>query len=221
MATLANPRELLRRAKYFSENYLNKEFDIFWSLASDNYLDSWYSKFTTLKGGGEWFAHGNSGIFATSTGIGQMQMDNVSYNPHEGLLIANELKLGGKKNPDQLLKYALLFRLLIERKFILANTRFVLLFIGTIEQKNNWLEVLNAEIKYCMASTKGTSKDALHPVGLYLAKQCEYVSTTWGYLQDFNEAYSRSLSIPTQQVEQKLISGFNDTLKSKYLLRPK
>ena len=29
---IASPREALRRAKFFSEDYLNKEFDIFWTL---------------------------------------------------------------------------------------------------------------------------------------------------------------------------------------------
>ena len=29
-SSIASPREALRRAKYFSEDYLNKEFDIFW-----------------------------------------------------------------------------------------------------------------------------------------------------------------------------------------------
>lgn len=39
--SMAAPREALRRAKYFSEDYLNKEFDIFWGSVSDSYLDTY------------------------------------------------------------------------------------------------------------------------------------------------------------------------------------
>ncbi len=104
---IATPREVLRRTKYFSEDYLNKEFDIFWGLASDLYLDQFYSQFTKISAGGRWFSHGNSGLFTYSTNITSMAMDNLSYNPDEKLLVANELKLGGRKNKDQILKYAL------------------------------------------------------------------------------------------------------------------
>jgi len=75
-SAIASPTEVLRRVKFFSEDYLNKEFDIFWSLVSDRYLDRFYKQFTSIKGGGAWATHGNGGIFATSTGIRAMQMDN-------------------------------------------------------------------------------------------------------------------------------------------------
>ena len=101
---IASSREALRRVKFFSENYLNKEFDIFWSLASDSYLDAFYSQFTKIVGGGSWFCRGNGGVFKKSTGLSEMQMDNLSYNPTEDLLVANELKLGSQKNRDQILK---------------------------------------------------------------------------------------------------------------------
>ena len=48
--TVASPREALRRAKFFSEDYLNKEFDIFMSLVSDRYLDEYYHQFTHIRG---------------------------------------------------------------------------------------------------------------------------------------------------------------------------
>ena len=83
-SAIASPREALRRAKYFSEDYLNKEFDVFWSLVADRYLDTFYEQFTRITGGGRWFRHGNSGLFETSTNIREMQMDNLSYNPIEG-----------------------------------------------------------------------------------------------------------------------------------------
>ena len=121
--SILSPREALRRAKYFSEDYLNKEFDIFWALASDAYLDTYYSQFIDLTTGGSWSVHGNSSRFRYSTDISEMQMDNLSYNPSQRLLVANELKLGSKKNPDQILKYALMHQRLLEMGYIDPKTR--------------------------------------------------------------------------------------------------
>lgn len=214
-SSVASPREALRRAKYFSENYLNKEFDIFWTLVSDKYLDTYYSQFTTLTGDGRWSTHGDSGLFACSTGITDMQMDNLSYNAKEQLIVANELKLGGKKNPDQILKYALMYRLLVERGFIPNGTRFLLLFIGDKLENSSWEKVIDAEISYCEGSSKTTSKLALQGEGINIARNAEYETTTWQDLANFNEKYVKTLELPTQQVEQKLIWGFNETLLAK------
>ena len=217
-ASIASPREALRRAKYFSEDYLNKEFDIFWGLVSDDYLDAYYRQFTSLTGGGRWFTHGNGGLFGCSTHIKEMQMDNLSYSPSERLLIANELKLGGKKNPDQILKYALMYKLLTERRFITTDTRFMLLFIGDRPEACEWDHVLKTEISHCEKSTKSTAKLALHPEVLRIAEVAEYATTTWQELVTFNENYMSSLNMPVQQVEHKLLWGFNETLTAKAFL---
>lgn len=213
-ASVANPREALRRAKFFSEEYLNKEWDIFLSLASDVYLDSFYRQFTSVTGGGSWAAHGNGGLFVNSTGIYEMRMDSLSYSEHEHLLVANELKLGGTKNPDQLLKYALMHRLLAERGFIVPGTRLVLLFIGDKPEMIDWEAELEREIAYCQKSTKSTSKAALAPEVLETARQVEYAATTWADIVAFNEKYLLGLD-PSQQVERKLLAGFNETLTQK------
>lgn len=214
-SSVASPREALRRAKYFSEDYLNKEFDIFWSLVSDSYLDEFYGQFTKLNGGGRWFSHGNSGLFACSTNIKAMQMDNLCYNPDEQLLVANELKLGGKKNPDQILKYALMYRLLSQRQFIRPGTRFILMFIGDRPENCDWNDLIDKEVAYCEKSRKSTAKLALHPEGVELAKGAEYASTTWNDLIAFNDKYISSLDASSQQVERKLLWGFNESVSAK------
>lgn len=218
-SSVASPRESLRRAKYFSESYLNKEFDIFWTLVSDKYLDAYYRQFIILTGDGRWSTHGDSGLFGCSTGITDMQMDNLSYNAGEKLLVANELKLGGKKNPDQILKYALMYRLLVERGFIPDGTRFLLLFIGDKPENSNWDEVIDAEISYCEQSSKSTSKRVLHKDGIDLARKSEYATTTWSDLIKFNQKYLSKLKLPNQQVEQKLLWGFNETLAAKAFVK--
>ena len=218
--SIATPREALRRAKYFSEDYLNKEFDIFWTLVSDIYLDRFYAQFTAINGGGAWATHGNSGIFAKSTGISEMQMDNLSYNDSERLLVANELKLGGRKNPDQILKYALMVRLLRERGFIHPEARFLLLFIGDKKDTaTDWNRLIEDELVFCRSSPKSTSAAVCQDSVLEIARTAEYASTTWGEMMSFNQTYMPTLDAVRQQVERKLLDGFNHTLASKQFMR--
>lgn len=218
-SSIASPREVLRRVKFFSEDYLNKEFDIFWGLVSDDYLDAYYQ--TVLQGsvsitpGGRWYSHGNSGLFAYSTGIKAMQMDNLSYSPDNNLLIANELKLGGKKNKDQILKYALMYRMLVEREFIKEGTQFVLLFIGDREEDPQWSVLIDDEIKYCTASTKETLERAVKPECVAIARAATCQSTTWRALYDFNQQYVLTCESRDRQVERKLLTGFNESLSVK------
>lgn len=213
---LVSPTEALRRARFFSENYLNKEFDIFWGLVSDAYLDSFYSRLFPLPAGGRWFSHGNSGLFASSTQISDMQMDNLSYNHDMKILVANELKLGGKKNPDQILKYALMHKQLIERGFVHPDTRLVLCFISKESENHDWDALIEEEIVYCQNSQKETAKRAIDCVGV--ARSIKFVSTSWMEILDFNLHYIRTLNPITQQVELKLINGFNQSLQEKRFL---
>jgi len=216
--SIASPREALRRSKFFSEDYLNKEFDIFWALASDTYLDEFYGRLTSIQGGGEWFSHGNSGLFAYSVQIDEMQMDNVSYNPGEKLLVANELKLGGQKNKDQMLKYAYMFNQLREKRFIAPDTRFVVLFIGDKREPISPERSISAEIDHCGRSLKSTHAKIVEQSCIDVALATEYYSLSWSDLISFNNFYKTSLELPTQQVEHKLITGFNETLHSKAFL---
>lgn len=218
-SSIASAREALRRAKYFSEDYLNKEFDIFWGLVSDAYLDEYYGQFFDFEPGGKWYCHGNSGLFAYSTDITDMAMDNLSYNPNCRLLVANELKLGGKKNKDQILKYALMHRLLLKKGFIAAGTHLVLFFIGDHPESPNWQELIDDELAYCRSSGKSTSRQASRPGCVKVAESATFVSTSWSALYDFNKEYALRLSPESQQVERKLLWGFNETLAAKAFFR--
>jgi hypothetical protein len=213
----------LRRAKYFSEEYLNREFDIFLSLASNRYLDSLFSQQTDIRGGGRWFSHGNSGLFSYSSDIDEMQIDNLTYNPEEQLLVGVELKLGGRKNPDQILKYCLLFRRLLDRQFVSPDARFCLLFIGDQlvggkEEQPDWADLIENEIAYCRKSPKSTGRKLVDVNVLDISKKCTFCCTTWQKVWDLNEAYAHGLDLPAQEVERKLIEGFNETLATKTFL---
>ncbi len=218
-SSIASPQEALRRAKYFSEDYLNKEFDIFWGLVSDRYLDSFYGQFTRLQQCGTWASHGNGGLFGCSTGIREMQMDNLSYNVQERILVANELKLGGRKNPDQILKYALMYRFLMEREFVDPESRFLVMFIGDRVEDYDWEALIDQEIEYCRRIDKSTSRLALNTEVIELARGAEYAGTTWRELLEFNERHMSELDPVQQQVEWKLHWGFNETLSAKAFMQ--
>ena len=216
VARVRNPREALRCAKYFSEDYLNKEFDIFWILVSDRYLDSFYGELLPLRKGGSWATHGNSGLFHSSTGIGRMQMDNLSYNRHEQLLGGNELKLGGKKNPDQVLKYAFMASELRRVGFIDQNDRFALVFIGDKEERDNWNETIDKELEHCAA--QDNKAFLLDSSVVETARNATYASTTWLELAAFNDRYLLMLA-DDMQVERKLLEGFNFSLRQKKFMQ--
>jgi hypothetical protein len=219
--TIASSREALRRTTFFSEAYLNEEFDVFWTLVSNKYLDAFYRQFTHVTGGGQWSTHGDSGLFQASTGIRNMEIDNLSYNETEALLVANELKLGGQKNPDQILKYTWMFKELRDKKLIVPQSRFLFLFISDVKQDRRWEDLIEAEVSYCKNNSKSTARAACQPDVIAAARSAEKASMTWIDVIKFNENYSAKLDSESQQVEIKLLSGFNDSLKAKAVMQGK
>ena len=213
-ASYCSPREALRRVRYFSEDYLNKEFDIFLSLCSDRYLNYVYSGIMQQPVTGNWSTHGNSGLFWASTELTKMQMDNLAYNESVPILIANELKLGSKKNPDQLLKYAYLYQHLLDREFFVSDTAYVVLFIGDKEQQINLKQDLDKEVAYCKKADK---KFLLSDSILEQASSLKVFSTTWMNLRNTNIKYLNTLD-DNYEVERKLIEGFNSSLEEKAFL---
>lgn len=214
-ASYCGPREALRRNRYFSEDYLNKEFDIFLGLSSDEYLDSLYGRFLDYPTGGRWATHGNSGLFEYSTLINKMMIDNLAYNDDRRILIANELKLGGKKNRDQLIKYSFMRLRLEDIGFIAPGTRFLLLFIGDRHVQFDLPSEIDKEIEYCR-TVKGAH--LLDERVVENARNMHVASMTWMELVSINDEYATGLD-PKRQVEEKLLSGFAATLRDKAFLQ--
>jgi hypothetical protein len=212
------PREALRRGKFFSEDYFNKEFDVFMSLCSDEYLDSFYRQFyPKIKGGHRWSTHGNSGLYSYSTGISEMSMDNLAYNDSECLLIANELKLGGKKNKDQLLKYAYMWRMLETKGFIKPGCHFVLLFISDKNDSYDKKRELEQEIFYCNEYEK-SKLIFTNDQNIKKAEEMTLACISWEGILRFNTEYLKTLG-HSQQVESKLLNGFNESIASKHFMQ--
>ena len=209
---ICNAREAVRRVKFFSEDYLNKEFDIFLSLCSDSYLNLFYGQFINFDESGSWSTHGNSGIFEYSTELNAMFMDNLSYNHEANILIANEIKLNGKKNADQILKYCLMYEYLSEIGFIDKDAKFLLLFIGGSVLKEDKQSLVDQEIVMCQSKPE-KYQHLLRPELLEVVTHLEVESITWQSLIEFNNHYLNDNEIC--QVEQKLLQGFNQSLESK------
>jgi hypothetical protein len=209
---ICNAREAVRRLVYFSEDYLNKEFDIFLSLASDNYMDSLYSQFTQFNKGGEWSTHGNSNLFTFSTELFEMGMDNLAYNHTQKVLIANELKLNGGKNKDQILKYAFMLKSLIAKQFVDENTRLVLIFISGKHEKYEKTMLIDEEINFCQKNERKFHQLLREDV-IDIAREMEIYNMSWRDIMEFNKQYMNDNKLC--QVEQKLLKGFNESLSKK------
>jgi len=186
---------------------------------SDKYLDAFYQQFTRIGGGGQWATHGDSRLFQASTGVRNMEIDNLSYNETEALLVANEFKLAAKKNEDQILKYAWMFKKLRDKRFIAAESRFLLLFVVVTKEDIDWEAEIQRELASCENSSKRTARAACEPDVIAIAKSAEIKSTTWSDLMKFNEKYSAELDPETEQVEIKLLWGFNESLKGKAVMQ--
>lgn len=210
-------REALRRNRFFSEDFLNAEFNIFLSLCSDNYLNKLYENYIDLNNNGNWSTHGNGNMFQHSSGINnKMQMDNLAYNGTENILVANELKLGGKKNKDQILKYCFMYSTLEKNGLIQKDAEFLLLFISDRDEETNLKETLQEEIAY--AKTKTSLTYLLNKDILNIAETLYVKSLSWNELITFNKTYL-SQDNTICQVERKLLLGFNATLEEKAFMQ--
>ena len=209
---ICNAREAVRRVMFFSEDYLNKEFDIFLSLCSDVYLDLFYQQFIVFEPNKSWSTHGNSGLFETSIELKAMYMDNLAYNHQANLLVANELKLASRKNPDQILKYCLMYEHLLEKGFIEQGAKFLLLFIGGDALKQNKQSLVDRELALCHKRPR-KYQHLLRKKLLEIVEHLEVASISWSALIEFNNRYLAEND--TCQVEQKLLQGFHQSLESK------
>ncbi|MDX2373716.1 hypothetical protein NJD71_06185 [Psychrobacter sp. PP-21] len=209
---ICHPREATRRVMFFSEEYLNKEFDIFLSLCSDTYLDLFYQQFITFKSNETWSMHGNSGLFEASTALKAMYMDNLAYNHQSNVLIANELKFNGRKNPDQILKYCVMYEHLLENGFIDKGTKFLLLFVGGDALEYNKQRLVDRELALCHKRPK-KYQHLLRQELLDIVDHLQVASLTWPALIAFNDCYLAENNVC--QVEQKLLQGFRQSLQSK------
>lgn len=208
---MVSPYESLRRARFFSEDYLNREFDVFWSLVGDHYLNEFYKMLFPELIPGEWRTHSNSTLIAESAQYYDMQFDNLAYNPSGKTLIANELKLGGNKNPDQIIKYVAMFRHFRDLGFISHEDNLRLLFIGLKPRSMEPKELLlQREVDYYTKQQKQWFLEDREEL-IETAGHTEIAAVTWGELIRFNGHFLNQ-NPNTAQTLKNLITGMNRSL---------
>jgi hypothetical protein len=112
-----------------------------------------------------------------------------------------------------------MFKALRDKEFIAPRSRFLLLFIGKTREQSRWEQLLSEEIIFCKNSPKSTLRAACEPQIIDIANSAEYASTTWRELMEFNETYVARLDAQNQQVERKLLWGFNESVASKAFMQ--
>jgi hypothetical protein len=219
---ILSSNEAFRRARFQSEDYLNKEFDIFLSLVPKRYLDCLYSEhFPGFELGNDWVTRGNSGQFGNGSGSGSMQMDNIAYNRDSQMFVGNELKLDADKGKDQILKYLYLFLKLKtqpfpnEGPFINQDDEFRMLFFSP----KNDLGDVEAEVRRELQFVEKQGSKWAEEFMDGLRKECIGIGDkvklmTWKELLGFNEEYLSRIRFDDETL-RKLIWGFNQSLKEK------
>lgn len=217
-AGFASPIEAMRRVKYHSEDFLNKEFDVFMSLASDVFVTEMYRHFLDIPSVVSWYYHGNGGHFYRSANIdpNKAQIDGITYSPESQIVVANELKLKADLGSAQLLKYAWMFLELKKHGQITSDSCLKIFVIGESRTDIDWRQVVATEVENAPFSkgkwvrNLGGNEEVIRTL-----KAAEIASASWFSIIEFCESYMGKLTADRDQVELKLISGFLSSLKQK------
>ena len=205
------PPWIQHKLRVETEDYLNKEFDIFLSLMPDGALNEYLSTFFQGIANGTWQVHGNSNDFEYSTGMRFMQMDTLAYSAATNTLVALELKVDAPVGKDQVLKYCYMVAFLEKKKFINPNTVFKLLFISAEEMDSKaHLQKARDEIDTCPLPRRGTTEEEmleLKPRVRQLLSSLEMETTTWRELgAHFADTLGRTPK--GDGIYHKLVDGF-------------
>lgn len=219
-----HPVEATRRIRYFSEDFLNKEFDIFCALLPSSLLTQYFQNHFASPHGGEWFVFGNSNDLEYSTNMRFMQIDTLAYNPEHRTLVAMELKIDAEVGLQQVMKYAMMVAYLEHTGQLLPQTRLKLLFIGaSVPVQSEWERFRQqasqqlAQKEYPKRGLPATTAATLHERTEQILQELELCFTSW---QKLGEFFALALTnIPdtgTNASCYKLIDGFLVSLQEKY-----
>ena len=221
---LINPIEAQRRVRFFSEEFLNKEFDVFMSLLPNIEITNYLNTHFTLKEDSEWTIAGSSNDFEASTGMKFMYMDTLAYSHRTSTLIALELKMDSPLGKDQILKYCFMAAYLESKGMIARNSNFHILILGNDSSLTNSVSSLKQEAQQQLREKqypkKGIAPEEIDSLGQRaetILINLDIKNTTW---QDFGDYFDKLLhSIPAHSYAEtlhKLIDGFLISLQTKY-----
>ncbi|MCB9639709.1 MAG: hypothetical protein H6727_12520 [Myxococcales bacterium] len=220
-----HPFEATRRLRYFSEDFLNKEFDIFFALLPAELIHAYLSQFFQVPTGGHWNVFGNSNDLEYSLDIQFMQIDTLAYHPQERVLAALELKVDADIGEQQIFKYAMLAAALEAQGRTYPDSQLKLLVIGTQEdpqgtQSQALRQTALSQLEQKLYPKRGLSKEdaeRYHPRCKELLETMELHLTSWQSLGDFFQ--QKLPEIPQTGYSEscfKLVDGFLASLGQRY-----
>lgn len=220
------PYEAQRRLRYFDEEYLNKEFDIFMALLPDQTLTQYLNQFFDLPERNRWSVFGNTNDIEQSTGIKYMVFDTLAYSHETKTLVALELKVDAPPSKDQVYKYAFLMADLESQGMIAEGSTFHLLFISAEDGTDELYEELIDHGKKLLAlgedhyPKKTREPDRLKNLAPSVDKVLDKVQvkyTTWQEFGDyFDGLLQDSPTDPYAESYVKVIKGFLESLSLKW-----
>lgn len=224
---LWDPIVIQKRHRFWSEDYLNKEFDTFMSLLPSEDIDDFLSTYFTTQKWGNWNYFGNSNDIELYLHLnGVMQFDGLLYNQKTNALFGVELKIDAdfvrEKNTkyiEQIVKYCNLFDI-VSQKYWIIWAKYWLIVIAP--QAYNLLNLMDESLclledqQYRNKLTKW-DESKIERIENIL-RELQISSITW---QDFGEYFeNRLINIETTDnkyisIYTKLISGFLYSLSKK------
>lgn len=217
------PEEVIRRLRYFSEDFLNREFDIFFSLLPDCLLNEFFSLHFKFNKIGTWNILSNGPDDFKRPKF--MQPDTLAYNCEAQVLVACELKIDSALGDQQILNYCRMAASFEATRVTDSATSLKILVISPRQEKDpNRSVQLLAKARLLLASAQLTQEDCTLEEterrrlrsGEFL-DSCELQFTTWQALGEFFEADIRERECPTRdQSYSKLVVGFLASLSEKY-----
>jgi hypothetical protein len=219
-----NPIEAQRRVRFFSEEFLNKEFDVFMSLLPNMEITNYLNSHFTLEKDSEWTIAGSSNDFEASTGMKFMYMDTLAYSHDTSTLIALELKMDSPLGKDQILKYCFMAAYLESKGMIARNSNFYILILGNDFSLTDLVSSLKQEAQQQLREKQYPKKGITTEEIESLAQRVETIlnsldikNTTWQDFGDYFDKLHRSLPAhPYAETLHKLIDGFLISLQTKY-----
>ncbi len=226
---LINPIEAQRRIRLFSEEFLNKEFDVFMSLLPSSVLSDYLSLHFNISRESQWSIIGSSNDFEASTDMKFMYMDTLAYAHNTSALVALELKMDSDIGKDQILKYCFMAAYLEFKGFIAKDTTFHILIVGNDSSLTDELSSLRSEAAQQLQNKEYPRKkisyreiESLVPLAETHLHSIDIKNTTW---QEFGDHFNKlKQEIPNHGHSEslfKLIEGFLTSLEIKHSRKQK
>ena len=233
---LISPMEAQRRMRCFSEEFLNKEFDVFLSLLPDHVINNYLkSFFPSVCKEAKWNLFGLSNDFETAVSIKYMYHDTLLYSQETSHLVSIELKFDTDLSDNQLLKYAFMMAdLESQGKIDKDCTHDFLVISQELKKKQKFLSRGSSELremaldlikdplkKRYPKKPKGeifkNKIEALVPRTRKILQDMNIHLTDWQKFGDYFAAIHEGMEKNrTNETYEKLIRGFLESLETKY-----